>query len=273
LRFSDELHLTTSKVILRSEEIIGIGSGFFFELVSDEIVHGNMQLLIFSRHILKERVFDVSFGLHYDRMETIRAVRRNGILSAQQTSPMNVMRFSYLERPEIFAHDLEYLDMTTGLSAIDVSANWDYLGGLESHVFSKVLDEDFLLSDTDPPLYIGQRVFLIGYPDVDGTNLIHNPIWKEAFIESDPARDYDGQPQFVINGQFPSGYIGSPVFVLLGDGQCKVAGILTSPSGNNASNAIVTKSSALKAFLKEIVSKEVHRFALPNNSYNYWMKV
>ena len=60
-------------------------------------------------------------------------------------------------------------------------------------------------------LVIGQEVFVIGYPDIDGSPE-RLPVWKRGTIASEPNYEINGLPCFFIDATTSKGMSGSPVF-------------------------------------------------------------
>jgi hypothetical protein len=70
---------------------------------------------------------------------------------------------------------------------------------------------------TSPDIFVvpfpGQRVSVIGYPFGWGDELNHLPIWKTGHIASEPTRDFNGDPRFLVDLTGRPGMSGSPVVV------------------------------------------------------------
>lgn len=78
--------------------------------------------------------------------------------------------------------------------------------------------QDRILDWNKSELYPGQQVLFFGYPDKIKDQLHNLPVVRTATLASLPVLDYNGKPEFLIDGQVWKGSSGSPVFVATPDG-------------------------------------------------------
>lgn len=80
-------------------------------------------------------------------------------------------------------------------------------------LYFKAIPMDMLADFTEEELSIAENVYFVGYPD-DRYDVVNNlPLIRSGLIASDPKRDYNGLPVFVIDAQVFPGSSGSPVYI------------------------------------------------------------
>ena len=82
-------------------------------------------------------------------------------------------------------------------------------------LYFKAIPFDMLSDFQDSELSVAESIYFIGYPDGRFDQQNNLPLVRTGIIASDPKKDFNGQPQFIIDAQVFPGSSGSPVYINL----------------------------------------------------------
>ena len=118
------------------------------------------------------------------------------------------------------AVDLACIQLSGVLNAIE--ENSDQLG----HVFFRGIEPKNLTDESEEGLLPGLKVLYVGYPEDEYDQVNNLPLVRVGFVASAPKVDYQGRPEFLIDGEVHHGSSGSPVFGVFGN-RVSMLGIVT----------------------------------------------
>lgn len=236
--------LNTTPVQVDANGSIFSGTGFFVLWQTQE---GTALFLVSNKHVLRSKQSAVSVLLHQRTDIETKWFAGDGARRVY-IDPFNHKRVSLKMEGRYFEHP------TADIACIECS---EFI--LRDDTFLMPFSQKRILDWSTSELYPGQQVFVVGYPDMIRDELHNLPIVRTATLASLPALDYNGKPEFVIDGQVWAGSSGSPVFVQNtgADGAFSLIGIVHSQihrKGNREIHlglGIAAKSSALVELLND----------------------
>ena len=200
----DKLSLITTPIWLRNDEKINSqGTGFYF---SHEFGENNtVGFLVTNYHVLtghpptESRKYDgdnIIFQYHISDDDPGNIANITLPLFTEDGKPVWIMSNS-VPNADIAVIPLIYPKFKGGVTIQAISENW--------------AEKDVLMEPSN-------QVILIGYPYGfhDEKNAL--PIWKTGSIASEPEKNFNGEPLFIIDVSAFPGMSGSPVFgIIRGD--------------------------------------------------------
>ena len=188
----EQLLHTTLRIELLNKlgETIGMGTGF---LVSVPENNGDTRIVLVSnRHVL----------LAEDRIAITFTTMTDGAPQYGDTVRLPLGNV----RDNIAVHPNDDVDVAalvcTGLFNL-----------FPDTLYFKAVDYDMLADFTEVELSVAENVLFVGYPDDRYDKANNLPLVRSGLIASDPKRDFNGLPEFVIDAQVFPGSSGSPVFI------------------------------------------------------------
>lgn len=86
---------------------------------------------------------------------------------------------------------------------------------LPNMLYFKAVPYNMLADFTEEELAVAENVLFVGYPDDRYDKLNNLPLVRSGLIASDPRKDFNGLPEFIIDAQVFPGSSGSPVYINL----------------------------------------------------------
>jgi hypothetical protein len=196
--FLEQVFLATTP-ILRTDEngkIDSNGTGFYCGLIKDEVLH---TFLVSNKHV---------FDLHTQKLNFI--VRSQDLQDNYCPEDNYWMEISDYRTEDFYEHPNEEIDL-----AILKTSNSYNISESRNSLHYKISINTFYDSITNP-LFLGQDIFFVGYPETKMDELFRLPLLGKGYIASVPEFDFnygaENKGRLLIGGPVFGGSSGSPVF-------------------------------------------------------------
>lgn len=191
---SDINYMTTRIEIVRSDEVIGSATGFFFR-------YDGIEYLATNRHVVLDEESDhfpdsLRISLHANRSDLIQNVTVT-VLLHRNLAPI------WLQHPSYGSNKCD---------VVLIPLNENTLLGKELRLYKSAsitcIGSDLINTRDVNPF---GSVVIIGYPRGFHDKLHNLPIYRNATIASCYGVDFDGLPYFLVDANLHPGTSGSPV--------------------------------------------------------------
>lgn len=183
------MYSTTSIEVYQGEDIINIGTGFFF---SYDIPPCNFKLplIITNKHVIKN---STSIKFRFTKIDELSGFPIDNKYLDFKINTLNL---------NIYYHS------TLDICAIDINLlNFP-------NIFFMSLDKSFLANtNIMENLSAVEDILMVGYPSGIWDEVNNKPVFRKGITATHPKFDYNGKKEFLIDAACFPGSSGSPVFI------------------------------------------------------------
>ena len=195
---SEQLLFSTIRiVVIKSDQLVSIGTGFFFLLDVDE--KKQKSFIITNKHVVKDGITGI-FTLHEAK------------ISGDQVNPSG--QFFTVQIDDLQHYCIPHPDNEIDLCAISIEPLKLEADKLGKNVFSIPLDPSMIINDEQlKELSAVEDILMAGYPIGLWDEYNNLPIIRRGITASHPALNFNGKSMFVIDAAIFRGSSGSPIII------------------------------------------------------------
>lgn len=208
----EELIYTTTRIVCsRTDGKASFGTGFFFNFCVDPDAGTVRPAIVTNKHVL-EKVKEIVVVFN----------ESDGASSPMPTGKHLSAKLIPNQNCQIIMHPYPKID----LCIITIAPILEIYAKQGIRLFYKALRKDLIVRESDyEAISEIEDVIFIGYPDTLYDSVNNRPIVRKGLTATSIKLDFEGRPEFLIDGAIYGGSSGSPVYLyqegLINDGKNK----------------------------------------------------